>query len=252
MTTQRPSWRLIPRRLWATEAVLDIELNLPEQSEERPPQVRLVGPACFGRRTVTSVYEATLADQTSNLVRYQLVVTEPCYWTPETPYTYRLQFAGAATRTQATVGLRHLTVRGRKLWLTGRRWEPRACHVEAGLRSDQAVSAIVNKGYRLAVASVDRSAAATASEVGLALFVVVADKQTAERTVSELSNEAAVLAWVASSEAVAQLLRRVDPMRPIGCLTNAEIPGSDFQVAVGAASADGFAVPVVHAEPVPG
>ena len=58
------------------------------------------------------------------------VFTEPAYWTPELPNLYRLhaevqggdQTAAVVDR---MVGLRRLGVRGRSLWLEGRRWVPR-------------------------------------------------------------------------------------------------------------------------------
>jgi hypothetical protein len=58
------------------------------------------------------------------------VFTEPAYWTPELPNLYRLHAeAQRGDQTVAVVermvGLRRLGVRGRSLWLEGRRWVPR-------------------------------------------------------------------------------------------------------------------------------
>ena len=58
------------------------------------------------------------------------VFTEPAYWTPELPNLYRLQAeVQRGDQTVAVVdrmvGLRRLGVRGRSLWLEGRRWVPR-------------------------------------------------------------------------------------------------------------------------------
>jgi hypothetical protein len=58
------------------------------------------------------------------------ILTEPSYWTPEMPNLYRLQAeAHVADASVAAVdwmiGLRRLGVRGRSLWLDGRRWVPR-------------------------------------------------------------------------------------------------------------------------------
>jgi len=71
---------------------------------------------------------AAAADAGQALAR--AVFTEPAYWTPELPNLYRLQ--AEAQRGEQTlavvdrmVGLRRLGVRGRSLWLEGRRWVPR-------------------------------------------------------------------------------------------------------------------------------
>jgi hypothetical protein len=65
------------------------------------------------------------------------VFTEPSYWTPELPNLYRLEArlldGGTEVATfDRMVGLRRLGVRGRSLWLEGRRWVPRgmACAAE--------------------------------------------------------------------------------------------------------------------------
>ena len=65
------------------------------------------------------------------------ILTEPGYWTPELPHRYRLvaelraagQLVAACDR---LVGLRRLGVRGRSLWLEGRRWVPRGVACDAG------------------------------------------------------------------------------------------------------------------------
>ena len=71
---------------------------------------------------------AAAADAGQALAR--AVFTEPAYWTPELPNLYRLH-AEVQRGDQAVavidrmVGLRRLGVRGRSLWLEGRRWVPR-------------------------------------------------------------------------------------------------------------------------------
>jgi hypothetical protein len=58
------------------------------------------------------------------------IVTEPSFWTPELPNLYELvaearTTAGVCATTRRLVGLRRLGVRGRSIWLDGRRWVPR-------------------------------------------------------------------------------------------------------------------------------
>ena len=84
-----------------------------------PTTVKLVG--------VTGDHAAA-ADAGQALAR--AVFTEPAYWTPELPNLYRLHAeVQRGDQTVAVVdrmvGLRRLGVRGRSLWLEGRRWVPR-------------------------------------------------------------------------------------------------------------------------------
>lgn len=65
------------------------------------------------------------------------ILTEPGYWTPELPHRYRLTATvTAGGTTLATydhrIGLRRLGVRGRSLWLEGRRWVPRGVACSPG------------------------------------------------------------------------------------------------------------------------
>ena len=58
------------------------------------------------------------------------IVTEPSFWTPELPNLYEVvaearTTAGVCVATRRLVGLRRLGVRGRSIWLDGRRWVPR-------------------------------------------------------------------------------------------------------------------------------
>jgi len=60
----------------------------------------------------------------------RVILTEPSFWTPELPGLYRLEArlvaAGREVATwQRPVGLRRLGIRGRSLWLDGRRHVPR-------------------------------------------------------------------------------------------------------------------------------
>jgi len=62
------------------------------------------------------------------------VFTEPAYWTPELPNLYRLEARVLSDGQPLAVvdrmiGLRRLGVRGRSLWLEGRRWVPRGATI---------------------------------------------------------------------------------------------------------------------------
>lgn len=80
----------------------------------------------------------TGGDGDSQAALARSILTEPGYWTPELPHRYRLV---AEVRAEGEViavcdrlvGLRRLGVRGRSLWLEGRRWVPRGvvCSADA-------------------------------------------------------------------------------------------------------------------------
>ena len=98
----------------------------------------LTGPDC--RHAITLPVGAKLAavpgspaglnPAAASTVVARVILTEPSFWTPELPSLYRLEARlVAAGREVATwkrpVGLRRLGVRGRSLWLDGRRCVPR-------------------------------------------------------------------------------------------------------------------------------
>ena len=96
----------------------------------------LSGPEC--RRSITLPVTAPLVDLgTSGAgLLAKTILTEPAFWTPELPNLYRLDVRatdGSHVIAEATrlIGLRRSGVRGRSLWLEGRRWVPRGVACES-------------------------------------------------------------------------------------------------------------------------
>jgi len=90
----------------------------------------LAGPEC--RRSITLPAGATLTDLGPGAAGLlaKAVLTEPAFWTPDLPNLYRLTARLVApgqpvAETTCRIGLRRSGVRGRSLWLEGRRWVPR-------------------------------------------------------------------------------------------------------------------------------
>lgn len=76
-------------------------------------------------------------DATGGSALGRAILTEPGYWTPELAHRYRLTAevrAGGVVMASCDrlVGLRRLGIRGRSLWLEGRRWVPRGVACAAG------------------------------------------------------------------------------------------------------------------------
>jgi hypothetical protein len=98
----------------------------------------LIGPECRRAMTlpVTAAIRAVPGDAADGLLG-RVVLTEPAYWTPELPNLYRLAVTvtadgGELGSLRQTVGLRRLGVRGRSLWLDGRRFVPRGLAAAGG------------------------------------------------------------------------------------------------------------------------
>jgi len=73
----------------------------------------------------------------------RVVLTEPAYWTAELPMRYRvagrlLVDGQPVARFDEPIGLRRLGIRGRSLWLDGRRWVPRG--LACGRVNDQGLA----------------------------------------------------------------------------------------------------------------
>jgi hypothetical protein len=94
----------------------------------------LVGPEC--RRATTLPVTARLeplpaAVDAKGTAMARAILTEPSYWSPAVPSLYRLRGrlvdgSRVIAECDRLVGLRRLGIRGRSLWLDGRRWVPRA------------------------------------------------------------------------------------------------------------------------------
>ncbi len=104
---------------------------------------RLTGPDCQLATTlpVTATIR-TVPGASPGVVLGKVILTEPAFWTPELPNLYRLTAALTVDgreigSVQRPVGLRLQGVRGRSLWLDGRRFVPRGL-VSSGLIDDVA------------------------------------------------------------------------------------------------------------------
>lgn len=134
----------------------------------------LAGPEC--RRSITLPAGAALADlgpgEAGPLAK--AVLTEPAFWTPELPNLYRLTVRLVAdgrtvAETTRQIGLRRSGVRGRSLWLEGRRWVPRGVVCESHSCD---VQALHEDGVAAVVVDPPRNFLAAADEAGLAIIAV--------------------------------------------------------------------------------
>jgi len=140
---------------------------------------------------------AGLAATAASTVVARVILTEPSFWTPELPGLYRLEArlvaAGREVATwQRPVGLRRLGVRGRSLWLDGRRHVPRGIVAPA-----ERIDLAAFRAAAVAAVSPDPAEEflARADLEGVAVFGLVAD--SAGRPLDGEAARAAVLrqAW---------------------------------------------------------
>ena len=145
----------------------------------------LVGPRCGTATTLpTTVRWIDAAAGASVMAR--AVLTEPSYWTPELPNLYDVDLQIIAEdhpllRVCRAVGLRRLGVRGRSLWLEGRRWVLRGVSLEGEIASSGAL-----QSHQLAALHEQQTAGlvcdpapalcAAADRLGVALAAVLRDE----------------------------------------------------------------------------
>ena len=185
------------------------------------PAVRLVGGGSSGAQPS--------GDASGRPALARCILTEPGYWTPELPHRYRLTAEVRAdgrliTSCDRLVGLRRLGVRGRSLWLEGRRWVPRGVACVAG-EVEPAVFREV-----LAAAVLDEPAAAicaAADEAGVAIIARCGSDPLADclRWAPHPSLMLAVVPRGIAAADVAALLAAIKPYRGT-LLVGLEMAGS--------------------------
>jgi len=173
--------------------------RLPADSE--PPGGRIVGTLTGPRRGRDTTLPVTAPLQPT-AAGFRVVLTEPAYWTPDLPNLYRLQAtvepsAGPSKVIDRLVGLRRLGVRGRSLWLDGRRWVPRAV-AASGV---DGIEACKPASLAALVSEPDEPTLARADEIGVAVLALVATAAS-----DPAAAAARIAAWAAHPSAVAAIL----------------------------------------------
>ena len=166
----------------------------------------LSGPEC--RRSITLPVAAPLTDlgASGSGLLAKTVLTEPAFWTPELPNLYRLDVratAGGETVAEHTrrIGLRRSGVRGRSLWLEGRRWVPRGVACEPTACDLESLRAA---GAAAVVADPPESLLTAADTGGLAVIAVVRPKHGRTVAVDDAVEE--IAAWAAHPSVVMTII----------------------------------------------
>lgn len=196
----------------------------------------LVGPHCRRATTLPAVARVTdlgptpaasAAPATAPAVG-RAIVTEPAYWTPDLPAVYRLELEAmlgpdARRLDPVMIGLRRFGVRGRSLWLDGRRWVPRgvacaAAEFDTGSLRDAAATAVLREP--------DDAALAAADAAGVAVIALVnrVDDAAAARIASWAMHPAVMLAVVPAATTAAAVTALAASVRGVkGTLLLAQV-----------------------------
>jgi hypothetical protein len=180
------------------------EVRVRPAGSTAPAGCRIVGTLTGPRRGRDTTLPVTARLQPTAVAGvFRAVLTEPAYWTPDLPNLYRLEamLEGddvAARRVDRLVGLRRLGVRGRSLWLDGRRWVPRAVRA-SGI---QGIMACKPAMLAAVVGDPDEPLLARTDVLGIAVLAVVSTAAAADPAAATDR----ISAWAAHPSAVAAIL----------------------------------------------
>lgn len=174
----------------------------------------LVGPKCTYARTLPS--EFAMETLTLNGAhRSKVLVTEPCYWTPELPFLYTLRAhwndaAGHAQERDFVVGFRRLAPRGASLYWDSSRVVLRGARVE--LLQDDMVDPVRAADVALIVPRPTNDQCDLADRTGVAL---IADLRQGPHDVDELhrlsTRPAVAMLFVDQRRITADSIRQLAP-----------------------------------------
>lgn len=119
------------------EARLYARLELTADEVNRGLQLagRVVGPECMFSHTLPA--RMPMMDRSGNgALLLEAVIPDPCFWTPELPFLYRVEIElrhndQTLAKAQRTIGVRRLGVRGPSLHFEGKRFVLRGVHLQS-------------------------------------------------------------------------------------------------------------------------
>ena len=187
----------------------------------------LVGPRCGTATTLPTTVRWIDAEAGASVMA-RAVLTEPSYWTPELPNLYDVDLQVIAEdrplmRVARAVGLRRLGVRGRSLWLEGRRWVLRGTSLEGGIAGGALqphhLPPLHEEQTAGLVCDPDPALCAAADRVGVALAAILRD-QTGQAFAVPVAVER-ITAWAQHPSVALAILPR-----QLGMQQAAEIAGA--------------------------
>ena len=135
----------------------------------------VVGPRCEYAQTLEAKYRFSMRSVSAGLLT-EVVVPDPCYWTPQLPFLYRLTIEAkrdgtTVARHERQLGIRLLTATKRSLFLDRKRW------VFRGVSRDHFPTESIDQWRRVEAAMLvrnpDESTCENASRMGVVIGAVV-------------------------------------------------------------------------------
>jgi hypothetical protein len=209
------------------EARLYVRVTMPETPGDVTLSGNLSGPFCRYAQTLPLTVPLHAKSRPRAASRHpdegerpqalsEVVIPDPCFWTPELPFHYRVQLelrreTEIIDTAQRVIGVRRLGVRGRHLFFEGKRWVLRGIRVESTDWRD--LTAWRNASAAMMVPSPSDQLCEELSETGI---LVVAELQgTAADIATELARlsrwPAVGLAILRSTETFGIEIRRRAP-----------------------------------------
>jgi Glycosyl hydrolases family 2 len=106
---------------------------------------QLIGPFCEFSQTLPAQHRFLEIDQREHdqkTALAQAIAADPCFWTPELPFLYRVQlqlrFGEVVSEVTRTIGIRRLGVRGKSLFFDGKRFVLRGWH-ECRMQNEECI-----------------------------------------------------------------------------------------------------------------
>jgi hypothetical protein len=214
----------------------------------------MTGPQCRYARTLPTCYSLRPLETSADLLA-ELVVPDPCFWTPQMPLLYRLdmRLQGMAGETQVIsqlVGIRRWGVDRAALRLEGRRTVLRGVETGPGYLTRQQLATAHDEQLTLIMHQVDDAFCEEASRVGVALVADLRGTGDAAAMARELVRASR---WPAVLLAVVEESRVISTQSlPAGLPVLHPLDISSGKVASKIASwADGVLVEMVNSDRLP-
>jgi hypothetical protein len=181
--------------LQSTDSLAVVEFHLIEGELPAEMVANLVGPFCAASRTLSTAYPLELRSSQGLSAAGSVSITDPCYWTPDLPFLYRLEFsrpdaAGRVILAEQPLGLRRLRPFRQSLLWNGRRVVLRGAAVDQPFFDS--IDGAKAAGMTLLASDLTKDQGNAADQRGVPLICDLRDRQVGPIDLQRLSTRASV------------------------------------------------------------
>jgi hypothetical protein len=155
----------------------------------------LIGPVCTASRTLPTAFPAELRTPPGQSIVARVSITDPCYWTPDLPFLYRLELSRHDASRQVLVAAHNLGLRRLRPFRQSLRWNDRRVVLRGAAVDRPIFDAIADSkaaGVTLLVGNLKMEQFDAADQLGVPLICDLRDRQLAPVDVQRLSSRASV------------------------------------------------------------